>query len=313
MENPRVSCVVVTYNRKKLLLECLEAIYAQTFRVSSVILINNASTDQTEDALREAGYFAKDNFDYHLMPKNLGGAGGFYEGIKISRDKGSFDWCWIMDDDTIPSHDALENLLKAAASLTNNTSFLASCVYGSNGEPMNVPGIDSRPTSNGYPDWYRNLTYGIVKIECATFVSLLLNSKAIMRCGLPCRDYFIWGDDTEYTLRFTKYYGSAYLVGRSEVCHKRIGARGISILNETDPQRLSNFFYFYRNSMINSFIYVGGKRAWIAFLKSIVGSLRFLCKPLGFRRFMIVLRGTLSGWFNWRKFDSVIRSQIKDC
>lgn len=41
----RVHAVVVTYNRKKLLLECLDAILKQTFPVEKLILIDNNSTD----------------------------------------------------------------------------------------------------------------------------------------------------------------------------------------------------------------------------------------------------------------------------
>ncbi|MBQ3403660.1 MAG: glycosyltransferase family 2 protein [Synergistaceae bacterium] len=307
---PRIYCIVVTYNRKDLLLECLNAIYSQTYPANKIILINNASTDGTEEALKESGYFEKENFDYHLMQKNLGCSGGFYEGINIARDNA--DWIWIMDDDTIPAPDALENLVNAVNLVHEDVSFFASCVYGPEGQPMNVPGIDSRPTDNGYSDWYKDLSLGLVKIRAATFVSILLNSKAIHKCGLPCRDYFIWGDDTEYTLRFTTHYGSAYLVGKSEVCHKRALTRALSIMAETDKSRVKNYFYLYRNSFVNDVIYFGKRLSVRNFVKDIIRTRHFLHGPLGFMKFMTVLRGTISGWLHWRKFDSFIKSQLQE-
>lgn len=49
----KIVAIVVTYNRKKLLKECLEAIYTQTVRIDTLILIDNASTDGTTEFLKE--------------------------------------------------------------------------------------------------------------------------------------------------------------------------------------------------------------------------------------------------------------------
>lgn len=312
MGQPRVDCVVVTYNRKALLLECLEAIYAQTFPVSSLILINNASTDGTEEALREAGYFSRDNFDYHLMPKNLGGAGGFAEGIRISRDNDKADWCWIMDDDSIPSPDALEKLIDATRLTDKKISFLASEVYGVDDEPINVPVIDSRENDRGnIKDWYRELRKGIIKIQYATFVSIMINSKAIKKCGVPCTEYFIWGDDYEYTARLTKYYGDAYFVGGSVVLHKIAKGRA-SIYLERDKFRIRNKYYNYRNDVMNELMYGTRKRAIYISLRTFYHAARVLLYPYRFRKIWFILSGTFSGWINCGKFRKLIQAQIKE-
>ncbi|MBR0151024.1 MAG: glycosyltransferase family 2 protein [Synergistaceae bacterium] len=311
MEQPRVDCVVVTYNRKALLLECLEAIYAQTFPVSSIILINNASTDDTEEALREAGYFSRDNFDYHLMPKNLGGAGGFAEGIKISRDNDTADWCWIMDDDSIPSPDALEKLIAATKLKGDEVSFFASEVYGVENETLNVPVLDMREDDKGYvKDWYRDLRKGIIKIQYATFVSIMINSKAIKKCGVPCTEYFIWGDDYEYTARLVKYYGDAYFVGGSVVLHKIAKGRA-SIYLERDTFRIKNLYYHYRNGVMNTLMYDSTKRAIYISLRAFYHAARVLVHPYRFRKILYILSGTFSGWINCGKFKKLIQAQIK--
>ena len=99
--NPGVTAVVVTYNRKDLLIECLEAIQSQSYPVSSILLIDNASTDGTHDALNDKGFLKNNNFIYCLMETNLGGAGGFHEGFRRAA-KLKNDFIWIMDDDTVP-------------------------------------------------------------------------------------------------------------------------------------------------------------------------------------------------------------------
>lgn len=42
------------------------------------------------------------------LPENMGGAGGFHEGIKYAFEHG-FDYIWLMDDDGFPAETCLEN------------------------------------------------------------------------------------------------------------------------------------------------------------------------------------------------------------
>ena len=65
----RVIAVVVTYNRKELLNECLEAIAHQSRPVNGIVLIDNASTDGTDRMLKSAGYFSNQHFHYRKMKK----------------------------------------------------------------------------------------------------------------------------------------------------------------------------------------------------------------------------------------------------
>ena len=50
-ENLRLAAVVVTYNRKQLLVECLRALLRQTVCIDRIFIINNASTDGTNEYL----------------------------------------------------------------------------------------------------------------------------------------------------------------------------------------------------------------------------------------------------------------------
>ena len=255
----KIAAIIVTYNRKELLAECMEAVLGQTYPVDEVILIDNTSTDGTYEHVMGKNLI-KDNVVYKRMKENLGGAGGFYTGIRCAYEKGA-DWIWIMDDDTIPMPSALEELILAINVIKDkNISYLASSVYGKSGEAMNVPDVDYSAEDGMYTDWYRYLDEGIVKINRATFVSLLINRNAVEKCGYPCKDYFIWGDDTEYTMRITKYYGHAYFVGKSVVIHKRNAAKPVFITDEDNVNRMKMHYYFVRNSLINTSEY-NGKRA----------------------------------------------------
>lgn len=174
MDKKNVCSVVVTYNRKDLLLECIEALVNQTYELDKIIIIDNNSNDGTYEELDNKGYIKNAKIIYRKLDENVGGAGGFYEGMKIARTL-DFDWVWIMDDDTVPQADSLEELLNATTIISDKISYLASSVYGMNGECMNVPSINIDQGKNGCSEWYRYLDKGIVKIKEATFVSLLIN------------------------------------------------------------------------------------------------------------------------------------------
>ena len=273
----RVYAVVVTYNRKQMLTECLDAILNQTIAVEMVVVVDNASTDHTGEYLKEKGYLDNPAIQYALQEKNTGGAGGFYAGMKIAREAQP-DWVWIMDDDVIPTENCLVELLNANDHIKGEVSFLASQIRGMNNEAMNVPKID-RKQATKYLDWYEYLDQGIVKIVKATFVSLLINIKAINKCGLPWAPFFIWGDDSEYTQRVIRDYGPAYMVGRSLAVHKRVGSDELSIVKEENQNRIKLYFYYYRNNLIGFWEYE-------------TALYKFLCMgKLGFDFLMVLLKG----------------------
>ena len=77
-----VGIVVVTYNRLELLKEVVESLRQQTFRDFQIVVVNNGSTDNTSEWLTNQ----KDI--YTINQENLGGAGGFFTGMKYVAENG---------------------------------------------------------------------------------------------------------------------------------------------------------------------------------------------------------------------------------
>ena len=297
----KAAAVIVTYNRKELLLECLDAIFRQTYPVETVLVIDNNSTDGTYERLEEAGLLQR--IQYRKLETNTGGAGGFHAGFRESL-KYDYDRLWIMDDDTIPEPDCLENLVSALETIKDEkVSFVASCIYGPNAEFMNVPRISKARSENGYPNWYKHLADGMMSIATATFVSLLISRDAIENVGFPVKDYFIWGDDTEYTLRLIKYYGPAYLVGKSVAIHKRKSAQKLNIVTD-EAERLDFYFYFFRNYLINTSTYEGKKPVIREIISNYRTMITILLSPNvknRLKKISIIHRGTWA--FLLKKYD----------
>lgn len=230
----QVISVVVTYNRKDLLLECLNALLHQTYTNQRILIIDNHSTDGTKDAI--SSFVDNKKVLYHDTMENKGGSYGFYLGSKLAVEMGCDD-VWMMDDDCIPSQTALEKLVSFAE--TNEFGYLSSKVLWKDGKmcEMNIPKKDIGRHIKDYDSTQR--------VCIASFVSLFIRSKVIEDVGLPMKDFFIWGDDWEYTLRISKKYPS-YYVPDSIVTHKSKTNCGVNIA-KSDDSMLPRYQYAYRN------------------------------------------------------------------
>lgn len=233
-----VGIVVVTYNRLELLKEVVEALRNQTYQDFKIVVINNDSPDGTKEWLDSQ----KDLITIHQ--RNVGGAGGFFTGMKYVAEN-EYDYCWIMDDDVICYPNALEELVNGIQ-VKPDIGFVCSKVIGVDGSPVNVPDIDMSTQKSGEFYWPELLEKNMVRVRNATFVSVLFPIKIIKDYGLPIKEYFIWGDDSEYTSRISSKK-NCYLVGTSQVLHKRAMQQILAIETETNKARLTNYHYLYRN------------------------------------------------------------------
>lgn len=217
--NEKIAAVVVTYNRKELLGECLDALLHQTRRLDTIIVVDNASTDGTEDFLRQ-NYLDNEIFCYIHLPENTGGAGGFHEGMKQAYEKG-YDWIWVMDDDVVPQEDALEHLLKPELLQCDDIYALASAVLTHDGNidpfhrrSFDLTNVREQPIAIEYYDTE------CFETDTVTFVGTFVSRKAVAKIGLPIKDFFIYYDDTEYSLRMRTCGGRILTLPKSRVLHK---------------------------------------------------------------------------------------------
>jgi rhamnopyranosyl-N-acetylglucosaminyl-diphospho-decaprenol beta-1,3/1,4-galactofuranosyltransferase len=213
----RVHTVVVTYNRKHLLLQCLAALERQTHPVERVIVVDNASTDGTQQALEESGL----DVDYLPLRRNGGGAEGFHYGVREALRRES-DWLWLMDDDCEPADDALERLLASAAATRDDAAALVPAVRTADDRPL--PLHRGRIVSRLVRAPIQALSeqeYAQPETECdfASFVGPLFRTSAVRSAGLPLREAFLRFEDLEYAARL-RPFGRMWLVRDSVVVHK---------------------------------------------------------------------------------------------
>ena len=237
----QVAAVVVTYNRLELLKECLEKLLSQT-SPCDVLIVDNASSDGTEAYIKTA-YADNARIQYRNTGANIGGAGGFNFGMRWAVEAG-YEFVWVMDDDCMPREDALEKLLDADRILQGNYGWLSSVVLWKDGRECKM---NRQKLKKHFFDFIEYMQYGIVQAEQATFVSLFLKAKTVIDFGLPIKEFFIWGDDIEYTRRISVRNSiPSFVVGKSIVIHKMQNNNGSNIATD-DISRINRYKYAYRN------------------------------------------------------------------
>lgn len=291
-----VAAVVVTYNRADLLLLCLSAIFSQSRRPDRIILINNASTDDTLELLEKEGWLDCPELELISLAENTGGAGGFHEGVRKAREDG-YDFVWLMDDDVVPKVAALQELLDSLATINDKSIFLSSVAFSQDEtQTVNVPLVNADPTEGGYPNWAYLLERGLVQISAATFVSILIPTEVIRKVGLPMKEFFIWGDDTEYTLRMSRGGVKGYYVGSSRVLHLRPGVQGLDIRNESESNRIRLYEFLYRNRMYLARRY-GTESVPLFVYRSLVRAASCLLRQRSLLKARVIVVGVLKGCF----------------
>ena len=221
----KIACVIVTYNRKEYLKRCLDAVEGQNRKPDCVFIIDNASKDGTEKFIIESGYNKRRGdviYKYVRCHKNMGGAGGFYLGIKIAFEENVYEGLWVIDGDGEPEKSCLKELAK----FLDNRDFIA---------PVVLSDEDHKSCS-----FVPNTTYeefckqanglGIVEGWASPFNGILFSSRLIKQIGYPKKEMFIWGDEINYQLRAEK--AGFHRMTSVKAIHYHPMDRQLSVCNE---------------------------------------------------------------------------------
>ena len=198
MNDKKVAVNVVTYNRLEYLKEIINSLRIQSKKLDTILVINNSSTDGTKEWLENQPDLKV------IEQENSGSSGGQYTGIKTLYEEG-FDWIWTMDDDVVPEKDCLEKLMEIA----NEKIIRVPLRYTPSGKPFFNDVISYNLTNPFKKFWKQILSEDYLKdkyidVEGITFEGPLFHRTVVDKFGLPEKNFFIYGDDTDYFLRYKK-------------------------------------------------------------------------------------------------------------
>ncbi|KAA0913670.1 glycosyltransferase family 2 protein [Psychrobacter sp. ANT_WB68] len=296
--NNKICAVVVTFNRKELLLRTLSYLYKQTLPLHSIVVIDNASNDGTNELLQHLGYLDKSNLFYHKLVNNTGGAGGFYEGTKIAHES-DVDWIWLMDDDGYPPQTCLETLLE----YQDRYDFYGPLVLSDQDKttlsfPITLPTSKRIVRNKTQLDIFSS-NNKVLSNVLIPFNGVLLRSSLVSHIGYPLAKFFIWGDDIEYTKRARKSGARIATITDIEFYHPTAPSLGTPMffgkMQFNDTNSKIKLYCLCRNNTVNLKKYHGNLYALLFSIKTIW--FYSFTQP-SLKKLKFSLYGLSAGWFN---------------
>ncbi|WP_203623687.1 MULTISPECIES: glycosyltransferase [unclassified Lacticaseibacillus] len=202
----KIGALVVTFNRPEKLVNTLQSLQTQTTAIESILVIDNHSSDNIAKE-NKINCDSFSNVEYKYLSANLGGAGGFAEGLKVLQTL-SLDYVLVSDDDVVYSSDYVR-LLLAQVEETTGTVVLTGTVKNKTDGSIELLHrrrlVSEKPfikqESVHRDDYAKDFQYDVF-----SFIGVMIPMAVINTIGVPRADFFIWFDDTEYSLRIKRHY-----------------------------------------------------------------------------------------------------------
>lgn len=201
--------VIVTFNRVKELKKTLLCYDKQTQSFNNIIVVNNCSNDGTKEYL-ESWKNEPSCYSKHVLNlnQNTGGAGGFYAGQEYALKLESA-WVLLADDDAYPEPTLVEEFWKFEER-NNEKDTVAVCAAVINNDDS-ICIYHRRRVDKKYGLIYNtaSISENEYNKECfeadiLSYVGAIISKDAIRKVGLVNKEYFIYSDDAEHSLRLRK-------------------------------------------------------------------------------------------------------------
>lgn len=273
---PLVYILILNYRGTDDTFACLDSLCGLSYNHYRVVVIDNASPDNSLDRLK--GRLQTDPGAFHLIASesNLGYSGGNNLGIQYALQQANPDssgYIWLLNNDTVVTPDSLTALVEESRKTDGLVGSLLRYPDGSYqqiGTRLNwLTG-----SAKGYAEW--EVQDGLC-VETLTGASMLIPLRVIHAVGLLDPSFFLYFEDGEYSLRCARK-GFLRTVATGSTVFHREGAT-------TGRKSLSTQYYYHRNRLRMLFMFANplqkltigfyaAFRLWRSVVKSLLSAKR---------------------------------------
>jgi GT2 family glycosyltransferase len=262
---PSVHIIVLNYNSREDTLACLRSLEHLTYPNYRVLLVDNASSDGTEQAVRSR----YPDVTVIQNGRNLGFAGGNNAAIQLSLKLGA-DYILLLNNDTIVAPDFLDVMIEVMEQ--NPKVGVAGPMIYYHSQPEKIW------SAGGAIDWQHGLTHmvGLNEDDVAQFglrprpvdfvtgCALLARRAVWEQIGLLDESFFMYYEETEWCVRAARAGWSIQMVPAAMIWHK------ISVEERASSPR--TFYYMTRNRLLflqrTHASYSGRLRTWGDYMRT---------------------------------------------
>jgi len=298
-----VGVVIVTWNRRSYVLRLLDTLRANPYPNWSVLVVDNASTDGSADAIRSAHPWVR----CIANPVNAGGSGGFNTGLNHFLNEGGYDYLWLLDNDVEIEPGALEVLVEALESHRDAAVAGSHMIQLDYKNVTNEIGGDCRLDKGrldlrwhaSFPWMHRNEVY---EVDYVAACSMLVRFDMMKRIGCM-DDFFIHFDDVDWCLRFREAGYKTIACAASRIKHLSGRSKRVTWILYYDVRNM--LFLQLRHGDLGRWYFVkaflkaaarsfrdelSGKRYYVQLCE--LGWRDFLCRKMGRRADLPSLKST---------------------
>ena len=222
----RAAIIICTYNKKEYVLKCLASLFEQTWQDFDIIVVDNASSDGTSEAVMDA-YGSK--VTLRRTDENLGGTGGFNTGMEQALS-GDYEYLALLDSDVVLDRECLGRMV-ALLGEEKNIGILGSKILKMDlpdiiqefGPMLNMENVSFEVRDRGEKE---DIPLPDVKdCDYVPACALMVRRSVADQIGMMPDGNFIYYDDIEWCMRCRQAGFRVAVSNLAKVWHK--GGAGI--------------------------------------------------------------------------------------
>ena len=230
--NPKVSIIILNWNGKDLIRECLNSVTTQNYPNFETIVVDNGSIDNSKEIIKKYKVRLIDN------PKNLGFAKANNIGINASKGK----YILILNNDTKLDKNFLKELVNVAEKHPEAGMFSSKMIFYDKRDKINSIGLllywDGTSKDEGFgknKNEYNEIREVFGPCGGAAFYSRKMLNDIKMKNDYYDSDFFIYSEDLDLAFRARWKGWKCYYVPKAKLYHKFRATTG----------KVSNFGLYY--------------------------------------------------------------------
>lgn len=245
---PKVAVVILNYRVWPETLRCVRSVLNSTYKNVLVLVIDNHSPD---DSVKQLTRRLPKSVNFIAHNQNAGYAGGNNLGLKWALKKGAA-YVLILNPDTVVAPRAIGELVKFAESpAAAKVGFLGPRIFYPNktiysdGGDISWTLTKATLRRHGHSPVRRRLARAPFACGYITGTALFARSRVIKAIGLMREEFFLYYEDTDWSLRCRRAGYKLMIVPAAVVCHE--GYKSTGLLSE------SYIYYHTRNGLYLAF------------------------------------------------------------
>ena len=237
-----IAIILLNWNGYEDTNECLESLRKCKYNNFDVVIVDNASTDDSliklKNEYRDMIYLESDS--------NRGFSGGCNIGILYALHK-EYDYIMLLNNDTIVDPNFLDELIVASEKHKEYSILGGKAYYYEDKKRIHMAGAKlnwlkgnyTRHGADSYDDEKHN---AIREVEFTSAYFLLAKSEVFKNIGLLCEDYFFGQEEVDFGARYSRFGYKVLYVPKSIIWHKIAGSH--------IPATPKDIYNVYRNKLI---------------------------------------------------------------